>query len=335
VLGGLLSILSAACFGLNNATVRRGVVSGTVLQGLIISVPIGVPLFFLAALAAGSLDELARFSWMSVFLLGCAGVVHFVLGRYCNYRALKAMGANLTGPVQQISLLVSLAGAVLLLNEHLTPLHLIGIALTFFGPAVMLRGRARARTAPGAAAVEVPKPKPTFEPKYGEGITFALLSTIGYGSSALFIRAAFEAGNAGIGASIAGGLISYMAATCAMVFFFTNRAPIDHVLSTDRRAVNWFIWAGCNVCAAQLFRYMALAVAPVSVVAPLMQLQVVFRWIFGWTMNRDQEIFDIWTFLGMVISLVGALALSVSTDLVLGLAPFPDWVVTAAHWRWP
>jgi drug/metabolite transporter (DMT)-like permease len=334
VLGGLLSVLSAACFGLNNATVRRGVVTGSVLQGLIISVPIGVPLFFLAALAAGSLDELGRFSSMSLFLLGCAGVVHFVLGRYCNYRALKAMGANLTGPVQQLSLLVSLAGAVLLLNEYLTPLHIIGIILTFFGPAVMLRGRAKARTAPGAAADNV-RPASKFEPKYGEGVTFALLSTLGYGSSALFIRAAFESGHSGIGASIAGGLVSYAAATCAMVVFFIKRSQIDHVLSTDRHAVNWFIWAGCNVCGAQLFRYMALAVAPVSVVAPLMQLQTVFRWIFGWTMNRDQEVFDIWTFLGMAISLVGAFALSVSTDVVLDLAPFPDWLVTIARWRWP
>ena len=89
------------------------------------------------------------------------------------------------------------------------------------------------------------------------------------------------------------------------------------------------------MCFAQIFRYMALAVAPVSVVAPLMQLAVVFRWIFGWIINREHEVFDVWALLGMVVSLVGALALSVSADVVLGFGAFPDWVVAAARWRWP
>ena len=94
MLGGLLSIISAACFGLNNATVRRGVVTGSVLQGMIISVPTGVPLFLLGAAIFGSLDAIFGFSRFAFVLLSTAGIIHFVLGRYCNYRALKAWGAT-------------------------------------------------------------------------------------------------------------------------------------------------------------------------------------------------------------------------------------------------
>jgi hypothetical protein len=55
VLAGFLAILSAATFALNNASVRRGVLTGSVAQAMAITVPLGVPLFFAAALASGTL----------------------------------------------------------------------------------------------------------------------------------------------------------------------------------------------------------------------------------------------------------------------------------------
>jgi drug/metabolite transporter (DMT)-like permease len=45
VLGSIFAILSAASFALNNATVRRGVVSGTPIQAMAVSVPLGVVCF--------------------------------------------------------------------------------------------------------------------------------------------------------------------------------------------------------------------------------------------------------------------------------------------------
>ena len=50
MLGGLFALLSAATFALNQASARRGVLHGTVLQALCITVPMGVP-FFLAIAA--------------------------------------------------------------------------------------------------------------------------------------------------------------------------------------------------------------------------------------------------------------------------------------------
>ncbi len=57
MLGGLLAICSAATFAFNNASVRRGVLTGSVAQAMAITVPIGVPLFFLAALLTGRLGD--------------------------------------------------------------------------------------------------------------------------------------------------------------------------------------------------------------------------------------------------------------------------------------
>ena len=87
MLGGFLALLSAAAFALNNAAARRGVLSGTVLQAMAISVPFGVPFFLGGLLFFGSLDDLRGFSWRAIGWLAAAGVIHFILGRYANYRA--------------------------------------------------------------------------------------------------------------------------------------------------------------------------------------------------------------------------------------------------------
>ena len=48
--GGLLALLSAATFAFNNASLRRGVLTGSVAQAMAVTVPIGFPIFLLAAL---------------------------------------------------------------------------------------------------------------------------------------------------------------------------------------------------------------------------------------------------------------------------------------------
>ncbi|MEY3553588.1 MAG: hypothetical protein RL735_1936, partial [Pseudomonadota bacterium] len=48
ILGGFLALCAAATFAMNNAIARRGVLSGSVIQAMAISVPFGVPLFLIA-----------------------------------------------------------------------------------------------------------------------------------------------------------------------------------------------------------------------------------------------------------------------------------------------
>jgi drug/metabolite transporter (DMT)-like permease len=61
VLGSILAILSAASFALNNATVRRGVVSGTPIQAMAVSVPLGVACFLPLVFLTGELFRLPQF----------------------------------------------------------------------------------------------------------------------------------------------------------------------------------------------------------------------------------------------------------------------------------
>jgi drug/metabolite transporter (DMT)-like permease len=344
VLGGLLSLLAAAAFAFNSVASRRAVLTGTVAQGMAITVPLGVPMFALAAAAAGYLGAVTEFSGRSLLLLSLAGMLHFVWGRYCNYRATKAMGANLTGNLQQFDLVLSLALAIWLLGETLTPLKVVGIILVVIGASMRpgkpaspssteLPADASAEPADAVlAAADPPKPA-AFTPNYAEGYLFGVLTMTGYAVSPILIRTALE--NTNIGTSLAAGLVSYLAATVLISLFVFWPGHVRHVLAVDRETVKWFTASGVTVCISQMFRYMALSVAPVTVVQPIQRLASLFRILFSWILNREHEVFGGAIIVGALLSIVGALALSVSTEIVLSAVPLPDWLVALARWQWP
>ena len=343
MLGGLLALLSAAGFAFETATMRRGVVTASVTQALSVTVPLGVPILLLFAAAFGGLATIAGFSTEAVAYLAAAGVLHFAWGRYCNYRASKAMGANLVAPVQQSNMLVTLALAIWILGEHLTPLRVLGIGLVVLGPALTYDRSRRKASDVGARErsdavlrtampVEAPKRR-MFQPNYAEGYLFALLSSTGYGISPVLVRLALE--NKELAASLAGGLISYSAAALVFALILLLPGQWRHVRALDRGAAKWFAISGVCVCLAQMLRYMALTLAPVSVVTPIQRLSLVFRLYFSHIINPQHELFGGRIVAATAVSLLGALALSVSAEAVQAILPLPDWAKAVLNWRWP
>jgi drug/metabolite transporter (DMT)-like permease len=323
-----LAALSAATFAFNNASARRGVLTGSVAQALAITVPIGVPIFFLAALASGALGTWSRLSGEAVALLALAGLLHFVVGRYSNFRAAQAIGANLSGPVIQLSLAVTLALAILVLKEPLTPLRIAGIALLALAPALM-------RNAPSgkADARPIDPALPKFQPRYAEGYAFSLMAALLYGVSPVLIRLAVIRGD--LGSGILGGLISYSAATVAVALLLLWPGNLRHALAVAPESLKWFSYSGVSVCVAQMFIYMAYAVAPVSVVTPVLQLHHALRLVFARLLNPHHEIFGGRMVLATALSLLGALALSLDIEHVLTLVPLPPSLAAVARWHWP
>jgi uncharacterized membrane protein len=328
VLGVFLAALSAATFAFNNASARRGVLTGSVSQALAITVPIGVPMFFLVALATGHLGSLAGLPTGAIGVLALAGVLHFVVGRYGNYRAAQAIGANLAGPVIQLSLVVSLTLAIVVLKESLTPLRMLGIVLLALGP--MLMGNAEV---PSTDATAAPTQLPKFVPRYAEGYVFALVAALVYGVTPFLIRLGVIGGDLGRG--IVGGLISYAAATAAVALLLLWPGQLRHARAIKPEALKWFTYSGISVCVAQMLIYMAYAIAPISVVVPILQLHHALRVVFARMLNPHHEIFGSRMILGTGLSLIGAVALSLDTEFVLSLIPLPDAVTAVARWHWP
>lgn len=332
MLGGLLSLVSAVTFAYANASVRRGVLTGTVLQAVAISLPVALPFFVAAMLMTSGFHVLAGFSWYSLGLLALAGVVHFAWARHCNYRATKAIGANLVAPIQQYSLIITLVLAVVWLGEALTPLRVIGIILVIVGPA-LTDEQGKTPSTPAGASDGAGGSVKAFHPEYAEGYFYALLSAIGFGISPILIRMAFE--HKGVAVGITGGFVSYAAATVAIAVLLLVPGQWRSFRSVDSKSAKWFVTSGVAVCFSQMFRYMALAIAPVSVVSPIQRLSLVFRIYFGWILNPHHEVFGGRVIWGTVISLAGAVALSISTDSVLQSITMPEAVASLLNWHWP
>jgi drug/metabolite transporter (DMT)-like permease len=291
--------------------------------------PVGLVVFTIVAALFGELDDIARFSPWSLLMLASAGVVHFVFGRYCAYRSIKAMGANLSAPVTQWSLMVSLVLAIAFLGEKLDLLKLIGIGLLVLGPMLIV---ARQRIQMRAAAA---KPKPVaaagFQPKLVEGYTFGILSCFGWGSSPILVRAGLD----GNGLALAGGVVSYAAATLAVGLVLLLAGPRRDVAGISRRDLRWFSGTGVVTCISQILLYMATAVAPVIIVQPIMRFQNVISTIGGWFLNRQHEVFDPAVLGAIGISIVGAICLAVDASAAMHWLGAPAWMASPFSWTWP
>ena len=335
MLGAIFSLLSAASFALYSACARRGVITASVFQALAFSVPLGVPLFLLAAAVSGQFTEIFSFGGVNYLWLSLAGIFHFVWGRYCGTRAVKAIGGNLASPVQQTNLLVSLSLAIIWLGETLTPINILGIALLFLGPVIIIAGqRSRGKSARGGRAAadgdDATSDKPAFQPRYLEGYTFAALTATGYGLSPIFVRLGLE--GAGPEAAIAAGAVSYIAASAFFALMLIPPGKLAHVMMVDRKAIPWFAVSALFVGMAQILRYLALSLAPVTIIAPLQRSSLVFRVIFTTLLNRDYEVLNLRVVTGIAVSVLGAVALVLSMEMVAAWVPLPRELV---EWRWP
>ena len=86
---------------------------------------------------------------------------------------------------------------------------------------------------------------------------------------------------------------------------------------------------------SQMFRYLALSVAPVSVVQPIQRLSLVFRFFFSYWFNRDHEVFSSKVWVSTGVALVGAILLSLSAEQLTAMLPLPDWLAAIIRIEWP
>jgi drug/metabolite transporter (DMT)-like permease len=321
----VFALLSAAAFALNNAAARRGVVTGTPSQGMALTVPIGVACFLLVAVVTGEIFRAAQFPSAAAAWMTGVGLLHFIFGRYCNYRANREAGVNLTAPVIQLQVIVTLVLAVVILHEPCTVLQAIGGLLILSGSFITQRQPVRVRpaTAVGAAPTEAVKPAaPVFVPRYFFGYLFATGAALGYGSSPILARFALaETGPAG---GILGGLIAYGAATLFVALIMLWRPLRENVMALKRENVPWFIASGVFVAIAQGFFYSAVAVAPIMLVMPILQLSLVFRLIFAMWLTPDQEVFGPLVIVGAAISIAGSLTVAIDTEAIIHALTIPD-----------
>jgi uncharacterized membrane protein len=334
LLGAFYALLAAASFGLNNASSRRGVIGGSALQGLAITIPLGMLMFVPATIIAGEMGMWDAFTPLQWLYLSASGFAHFVWGRYFNIKSLEAIGTNLAGPVQQSQHPIALFLAIVFLGETLTAVKIIGILLIAMGPIVMLQRKKPAKAPPPPSArdgVDVSPAKPLFTPRMAEGYFHAFMAGLGFGASPVL----FAAGIGDTGLSMLGGLISFIAATAVVAVIVLMPGQLRDLRAMHRASIPWFLVTALATFSSQFFRYLALGIAPVTVVQPIQSLSLIFRMIFGYFISRDYERLDAGVLYGLALAFCGAVVLAVGDEVVRRYLALPPWLADAAAWTWP
>ena len=309
IFGALLSLSSAMSFSVNAILVRRGIAGAgaTASQGAFITVLLGVPFGLIAVVLTGQVLRFGEISPMGYLLLLTAGIIHFGVGRYCNYRSVEAIGAARSGPIMGVTTPFSILMAVILLDEVVTLTMLFAIALVLLGPAVILERRPPSPTpapAPGGdGGGSTAPPARALEVRLLEGYLFATLAAVMYGTSPILIRAALM--DAARTAAI-GTFVAYFGASAVLMATLVLPGRRQLIGAINVRYMRLFGGAGLFVFLAQLLRFSALSVADVSVVNPLQRMANVFTVILTWIFNRSLETITLRVVIGVLVSFAGS-----------------------------
>ena len=96
----------------------------------------------------------------------------------------------------------------------------------------------------------------------------------------------------------------------AVLLIVAFQGGLARSVTMPRSTLGWYSVAGLMAAASQIFVYMALALAPASIVTPIQRTSLVMRvWLARW-LNPDLESFDGPVLLATVLSLIGAAALA-------------------------
>ena len=214
----------------------------------------------------------------------------------------------------QLNAVVTLVLAVVVLREPCTILQVAGAILMVAGSLVTQRA-------------SQPRPQASRQlaasPRIAAGFFFASIAALMYGTIA---RSSFARRSTMLGPL--GGWPEARSPTRQRPWPSLSGCFIPslrrNVMQVSGENARWFVYSGVFVAAAQGFLYSALAVAPIMlVVAPLATFFGVSLPVRA-TLNPHHELFGAMVVFGSIVSIVGACAVSIDTDLILRTLALPQ-----------
>ncbi|MFW6003464.1 MAG: EamA family transporter [Halanaeroarchaeum sp.] len=253
-IGGLaLSGLTALLWAVHNVAIRLGTVRGGVTDA--ITVVMVTNLVVIAPTAVLVHYPGFGLSPLAVVVFAAAGVSGLMLGRICLFRGIRTIGASRTTPVVSASALVSAVLAVRFLGETLTPRHGLGIVLIVGGVATISWSTA-------ADAVEKPSLREAWS-----ALLLPLGAALFIGIEPIFVRIGLDSGT-----PVLVGL-SIMTAAALLSHVVYHRVRGGRLYRPGRKVnLRWFVVAALASTFGLTAYFLALQLAPVVVVIPIIQL---------------------------------------------------------------
>lgn len=293
MIGSLFAFITAITYAGNTILIRRAVLKVKHASiGILISVPMAVPLFFLTLILTGQVRSLFAFSLQSYAWLSLAGILHFVLGRSFYYGCVQLVGANVASLLRRSNILVSVVIGVTVLREPMSwqlatgvLLIMAGITLASLNPRTFMTTDGRYSKIPAKAFV------------LGFGCGAA------WGVAPILVKVGLQAS----GSPVAGAFISFLAATVIILISMASPEKRTSTSAIPVKAAGIFFAAGLLSFIANLTRYVALSLAPASVITPLVATSPVFLLVFSFIFNRNLEIFNAPVIVGTITVVAGTI----------------------------
>ena len=289
-IGLIFALLSAVSLAGQLIFIRKGTLqAGESFTAMLIFVFVGT-LFLSPVLIFGvDWDKIWSLPWHGFVLLGIAGIINFVVGRFLIYSSTQFIGANKASALVVTASFYAVIFGVLLLNEPFTAylgLGVLGIVV-------------------GVTLVSIKKEEKTSRMQ-GRGILSGLAGAFCLGISGVLVKAVIEE----VGSPFVSAFTSYIAAALVMgVILLLRKGQRDQLTQLSRSALIPLVIAGIFATVGQLFRYLAFSYSPVSVVEPLLSTSVLFVFFLSFLINRKIEVFTWKIFIGMMAIVTGSFLL--------------------------
>lgn len=251
VLGTLLATAASLLFAFQYLFVRLGTREGSVTEvtfvSLLSNVVILVPPTVLLFDVSMSLEAALGFAG--------AGLAGSLFGRICIFESISRLGANRTSPIVATNALFATLLAVVVLEETLTPLHLVGVVFIVGGVAGISYQTAESESVDTTRA------------ELAALLVLPLLAAVFLGIEPIFISLALADG----GSIVPGTTIVVTTAFVGFTPYAWFRGELPSLSTASKSYAKWYVLAGVATTFGLLAAFTALQTAPVAIAVPLIQ----------------------------------------------------------------
>lgn len=250
--GIALALTAAFMFAVYYLCVRLGTHSGRVHDVMLISLLTNVAIMLPLVAIVEGVPPITRQSLVGY--VG-AGVMGSLLARLTVIKSVQAIGASRTSPVVASNALIASMLAIVLFDERLTIVHLVGIVLIVVGVAAIAWETAHEDN-PDVSVREL-----------GVTLVLPVLGAVFLGFEPIFVSIGIDGGTP----IFPGVAIKAGAATLGFVIYLRAYEALKSDMFRWGANTKWYLGAGVTSTIGIVSMFAALEVAPVVLVVPLIQ----------------------------------------------------------------
>ena len=276
------ALAAALLSALATIFIRHGLRGSDPYVGVWINLMVGTVGLWIAVAATGGIGHPTA-TGVLLFLL--AGLIGTVGGRVFRFVSIEKVGPSISAALTNLHPLVAATLAILLLGDPVTVPILAGTAVIVVGTALLSFGG----------------PQRGFRARY---LWLPLGSAFCFGIVAILRKVGL--GHVGV---VMGSAINV---TTAMVAFsaFVLASRRGGTMTCDRRSLGWFVAAGVTENLSVFLNVVALGLATVSVVSPLVGSSPIFVLFLSFLFLRDVELLSTRIVIGTLLTVVGVVLIT-------------------------